>query len=163
MIASPPPVHPWPIGVGPRYQPTAYNAQAAAGRTIHGMQCRSGGRTFAVHIELFANRNVIIVPKGIGMSRRRCTYPLRTAAPTGVVEVKAARPRTLGDLFRVWGRTLNRRQLLTFHGTVSVFVNGKRTRRKPQDVVLTKHLQVVVEIGGYVAPHPHYLFPKGAG
>jgi hypothetical protein len=28
---------------------------------------------------------------------------------------------------------------------------------------LTKHAQVVVEIGDYVAPHSTYLFPKGAG
>ena len=163
MIASPPPVHPWPIGVGPRYQPTAQNAAVAAGRPIGGLQCRSGGRTFAVHVELFANRRVVIVPRGIGVSRRGCVYPVHTTAPTGVVEVDTARPRTLGDLFRVWGRVLGRRRLLTFRGAVSVFVNGARVHRNPQDVVLTKHLQVVVEVGGYVAPHPHYLFPKGTG
>jgi hypothetical protein len=28
---------------------------------------------------------------------------------------------------------------------------------------LTKRTQVVVEIGGYVAPHSTYLFPKRAG
>jgi len=33
----------------------------------------------------------------------------------------------------------------------------------PRRVPLTKHAQVVVEIGGYVAPHSTYLFPKGAG
>ena len=163
MIASPPPVHPWPIGVGPRYQPTAYHAAVASGRTIEGMRCRSGGRTFAVHIELFANRKVIIVPKGIGVSRRGCTYPLTTTTPTGVVEVKASQPRTLGDLFAVWGRMLNRKRLLSFRGAVSVFVNGVRSHAEPQDIVLTKHVQVVVEVGGYVAPHSHYLFPKGAG
>jgi hypothetical protein len=30
-------------------------------------------------------------------------------------------------------------------------------------VRLTKHRQIVVEVGGYVAPHPHYLFPEGIG
>jgi len=163
VIAAPPPVHPWPIGVGPRYQPTASNAAVAAGRPVGGLRCRSGGRSFAVHVELFANRKVVIVPKGIGVSRRGCRYPLRTEAPTGVVEVESSKPRTLGDLFRVWGRRLGPKRLLTFRGPVSVFVNGARVHGKPQDVVLTKHLQVVVEIGGYVAPHAHYLFPKGAG
>lgn len=162
MIGTPPPVYPWPIGVGPRYQPTAHNDAVAAGRMTAGMRCRSGGRSFLVHVELFAHRKVVVVPAGIGVSPRGCSYPLRTRTPTGVVEVEPSRPRTLGDLFRVWGRRLGPSRLLTFRGAVTVFVNGARTRRKPQDVVLTNHLQVVVEIGGYVAPHAHYLFPKGA-
>jgi hypothetical protein len=28
---------------------------------------------------------------------------------------------------------------------------------------LTRHAQIVLETGGYVAPHPSYLFPKGIG
>ena len=51
-----------------------------------------------MHVELFANRRVVIVPAGIGIVpplRRdgayvlggRCSYPLRTREPTGVVEV----------------------------------------------------------------------------
>ena len=161
MIATPPPVHPWPIGAGPRYQPPAATAAVASGTTVAGLRCTSGGRTFAVHVELFANRKVVVVPRGIGVSQRGCRYPVHTTTPTGVVHVDTARPRTLGDLFLVWGRMLGRMRMLSFRGPVSVFVNGLRVHGKPQDVVLTKHLQVVVEIGGYVAPHPRYLFPKG--
>jgi hypothetical protein len=127
------------------------------------MRCRSGGRTFAVHVELFAERKVIVVPPGIGRSPRGCTYPLSTAAPTGVVDVDASSPHTLGDLFRVWGRRVSPSRLLSFGGRVRVYVDGRRVRRDPRAVVLTRHLQVVVEVGGYVAPHPGYVFPKGAG
>lgn len=163
MIAgSPPPVHPWPIGVGPRFQPSAYSAPVAAGRPVAGMRCRSGGRTFAVHVELFADRKVIVVPRGIGVSRTGCRYPLRTEAPTGVVLVEAARPHTLGDLFAIWGRALRVDRLLSFERRVSVFVGGRRFHGDPRRVRLTRHRQIVVEAGAYLAPHPFYLFPKGS-
>ena len=63
----------------------------------------------------------------------------------------------------VWGRGLGRARLLSFRGRVAVFVDGRRFHGDPRDVPLTKHRQIVVEIGGYVAPHAHYLFPKGTG
>lgn len=160
MIVSPPPVHPWPIGVGPRYQPTAANQSVLDGTSVGRMRC-ANGRRFAVHVELFAHRQVAIVPPGIGVARSGCTYPLRTNAPTGVVEVLASGRFTLGDFFRVWGRRLDATHLLSFRGRVSLFVNGTRRAGKPSALVLTKHAQIVIEVGGYVAPHPSYLFPRG--
>jgi hypothetical protein len=162
VITAPPPVYPWPIGVGPRYHPTAYNAAVSAGRPVGALRCTSGGASFAVHIELFARRRVVIVPPGIGVGPRGCTYPLHTSAPTGVLRV-AQRGLTLGDLFRVWGRRLSPSALLSFRQRVSVFVAGRRWLRAPGAVPLTKHAQIVLEVGGYVAPHPTYLFPKGDG
>src|SRR5438045_3808060 len=82
--SPPPPVYPWPIGPGPRYQPPATNRAVLEGKPVGGMRCASGKR-FAVHIELFARRKVIVVPPGIGVARRGCSYPVRTKAPTGVV------------------------------------------------------------------------------
>jgi hypothetical protein len=162
VIAAPPPVYPWPIGVGPRYHPTAYNAAVADGRPVGGLRCSRTGATFAVHLELFAQRKVVIVPPGIGRGPKGCRYPVSTAAPTGVVDVKR-RGLVLADLFRVWGRRLGSARLLSFRGPVSVFVGGRRWRGNPGDVPLTRHAQIVLETGGYVAPHPSYLFPKGDG
>jgi hypothetical protein len=153
-------VHPWPIGAGPRYHPTAANKAVLAGSPVGRLRCASG-RRFAVHIELFARRQVVIVPPGIGVARSGCSYPLRTNAPTGVVEVLARGRLTLGDLFRVWGRQLDAAHLLSFPGRVSLFVGGKRRTGDPRRLVLTKHAQIVIEVGGYVAPHPSYLFPRG--
>ena len=65
-----------------------------------------GGARFAVHVELFARREVAIVPPRIGIARSGCSYPLRTTTPTGVVDVARAGRWTLGDLFRVWGQRL---------------------------------------------------------
>ena len=162
MIAGPPPVYPWPIGVGPRYHPTAYNATVAAGRSVGTLRCAKTGPSFAVHVELFARREVVIVPPSVGVGPHGCTYPLRTDAPTGVVHV-ARRGLTLGDLFRVWGRRLTPSALLSFRDRVSVFVGGRRWHGEPGAVPLTKHAEIVLEVGGYVAPHPSYLFPKGDG
>lgn len=163
MIASPPPVYPWPIGPGPRYRPVAANARVVRGREVSGMRCSRGGRYFAVHIELFANRRVIVMPPRIGVARSGCRYPVSTSVPTGVVDVAYGRRYTLGDLFTVWGRRLTSSRLVSFRGHVSVFVGGRRFMGDPRRVPLTRHAQIVIELGRYLAPHVTYVFPKGAG
>lgn len=160
MIVSPPPVHPWPIGASPAYHPAAANQAVLEGSPVGQLQC-ANGRRFAVHIELFGRREVAIVPSGIGVAGSGCSYPLRTKAPTGVVEVLASGRFTLGDFFRVWGRRFDGMHLLSFRGRVSLFVGGKRRTGDPRQLVLNKHAQIVIEVGGYVAPHPSYLFPRG--
>jgi len=162
ILGTPPPVYPWPIGVGPRYHPAAANPAVRAGKPVSGMTC-ANGRRFAVHLELFAGRKVIIVPPRIGVARSGCRYPLSTDTPTGVVEVRAAARYTLGDFFRIWGRTLASTRLLSFRGRVSVYVNGRRRTGKPGTLPLHRHDEIVVEVGPYVAPHTSYLFPKGVG
>ena len=162
MIAAPPAVYPWPIGVGPRYHPPAANATVLAGTPVGRLRCSKGGDRFAVHVELFARREVAIVPPRVGIARSGCSYPLRTTTPTGVVDVARAGRWTLGDLFRVWGQRLSKSELLSFKGPVSVFVDGRRVLCDPRSIVLTRHAEVVLEVGGYLMPHASYLFPKGA-
>jgi hypothetical protein len=159
--AAPPPVYPWPIGAAVGYHPTATNADVREGRSIGRLRCGTGGPTLVVHVELFARRQVAIVPPGIGVGRR-CSYPLRTRTPTGVVEIRGRARYVLGDLFRVWGRRLSRSSLLGFAGRVEVFVAGRRFWGEPQAVPLTNHAQIVIELDGHVAPHPSYRFPKGS-
>jgi hypothetical protein len=81
----------------------------------------------------------------------RCSYPLRTTEPTGVIEV-AGNNRTLGDLFAIWGQPLRADR---------IFVNGKGFTGDPRAIELHKHDQIVIEVGGYVKPHPRYRFPPG--
>lgn len=157
MIAAPPWIHPWPIGAGPRYHPAAIRRD---GRPVGMLRCASG-RTYAVHLELFANRRVIIVPPGIGAGPDGCTYPVATTEPTGVLHVRGS--ANLGDLFRIWNRPLGPGRLLSFAGRVSVFVGGRRVTGDPARVPLARHAEIVVETRGYVPPHPSYLFPKGIG
>ncbi|HST25652.1 MAG TPA: hypothetical protein VLJ76_06650 [Gaiellaceae bacterium] len=166
---------PTPIGVTPGYRLPASSAAVRAARTVGSFACSAATpRRFRVHLELFARRLVLIVPAGIGISpplRRdgafvlggRCTYPLRTREPTGVVEVGPAGPVTVGDLFRVWGQPLSARRLAGFRSAspVQAFVNGRRVTGDPRAIPLRQHDEIVLEIGGYVPPHTSYLFPKG--
>jgi len=159
--ALPPAVQPWPIGAGARYHPAPANARVARGDSFGRFRCRSG-RSFDVHIELFAHRRVVVVPARIGVADAGCTYPLRTETPTGVVAVANAGRWTLGDLFEIWGQRLTASRLLSFNGRVSVFVGGRRRVGDPRSVVLNRHAQIVIEVSGYVPPHPSYLFPNGS-
>jgi hypothetical protein len=169
----PPDVKPWPIGAGPGFRVDAAPAVVEAGTKVGSLSCtRAGTRRFGVHLEIFVRRQVLIVPQGIGVaqpSRRhfgrvvpgRCTYPLRTLDPTGVIEVRGR--RTLGDFFAVWGQQLGRRRVAGFSTRTDVlaFVAGRRWRGALADIPLVQHAQIVLEVGGYVRPHPRYLFPKG--
>jgi hypothetical protein len=156
VVAAPPPVYPWPIGPAPRWQPAAPPRDGApVGRLL----CGRGAARFRVHVELFAERRVIVVPPGIGVGRSGCSYPLRTRTPTGVVEV-ARRGLTLGDLFAVWGRRLGPQRLLSFVGRVRVYVGGRRRPGDPRTLVLRPRAEIVVEVGAYVAPHRDYVFPR---
>jgi hypothetical protein len=150
-------LHPWPVGVGPRYQPSALVRDCTP---VGRLRCVGGAR-FAVHLELFARRRVVIVPAGIGVAPDRRRYPISTGTPTGVVGVATRGRFTLGDVFAVWGRRLAPNALLSFRGPVSVFVGGRRRAGDPRTVVLRRHAEIVVEVDGYVPPHPFYVFPRG--
>jgi hypothetical protein len=152
------PVHPWPIGAGPKYQLPAATAAVRAGRPVGPLLCSVHPVRFNAHVEVFAKRRVVILPAGIGRGPG-CVYPSSTNAPTGVVRLTHS--VMLGDLFRVWGQALGSHRLSSFRGTVQAFVAGRRWLGDPREIGLTNHTQVVVEIGGYVPPHPSYLFPKG--
>jgi hypothetical protein len=110
-----------------------------------------------VHLELFARRRVIIIPAGVGVGRG-CRYPVRTPAPTGVIDFD--RPGlVLGDFFEVWRMPLSRTRLLSFRGGVRAYVAGRRWRGDVTQIPLRDRRQIVVEVGGYVRPHSFYLFP----
>jgi hypothetical protein len=168
---------PTPIGAGPGYHPGATSPAVAAGRTVAGLRCNPrAGLRFGVHVELFAHRRAVIVPAGIGVAppwRRegayvlggRCSYPLRTREPTGVVEVERGASLTLGQLFAVWGQTLSATKLAGF-GTrgsspVRAYVGGRPWRGDVRRIPLRRHAEIVLELGGFVPPHTTFLFRKG--
>lgn len=111
-----------------------------------------------MHLELFANGFAIVIPARIGVRSARCRAHEWTSEPTGVVWFD--RTATLGDLFDVWGMPLGRRQLLGFHGAVSVFRNGMRVRGGPRGLRLRDGDEVVLETGPFIPPHHSYLFPR---
>ena len=150
---------PTPIGVGPEYHPRpALHAACTAAPLVAGDRA---------HLELFANGRVVIVPTGIGLRRPRqafgrvyaanCRARLWTLDPTGVVRFDGR--ATLGDLFGVWGTNLAPARLISFSGSVRVYLNGRRRRGDPRTLVLHDRDEVVLEVGPTVPPHRSYRFP----
>jgi hypothetical protein len=167
---------PTPIGVGPRFHPSATHDAVRAGRALGRLRCTTGDRRFGVHLELFALGRVVIVPAGIGVARpsvrrgasvhpRGCTYPVRTLEPTGVLEVRAGARLTLADAFRIWGQPLSRRLLAGFStraaAPVRAYVDGRRRHGAPGAIPLRRHAQIVLELGSYIPPHPAFAFKRG--
>ncbi|HEX4518673.1 MAG TPA: hypothetical protein VH063_03730 [Gaiellaceae bacterium] len=159
-LVLPPSVHPWPIGAGPRYLPPAKTTAVVAGTPVGELLAGAAGPSFRIHLELFANRKVVVVPAGIGISPRG-VYPIRTTSPGGVVEVARGTKLRVADIFRVWGQALGSRRLASFSGPVRAYVGGKLVQSAAGAIPLTPHAEIVLELGGYVAPHPFFLFPGG--
>jgi hypothetical protein len=170
-----PPYPPTPIGRGPRFHPPPAPEAVLRGRPVGELRCVGERERYGVHVELFARGLVVVVPSGIGVARplvrsgafvepRGCTYPLRTLGPTGVVEVARTQRLRLGDLFEVWGQPLTRTRLAGFRTTagrpVRAYVGGERWRGDVRAIPLTRHAQIVLELGAYIRPHPRFLFPR---
>ena len=168
---------PTPIGVGSGYQISATSPSVARARPIHGLRCaKTPPRSVSAHVELFANRRVLLVPAGIGIAPPlevngayirggRCFYPVRTSDPTGIVQFSASKELTLRDLFAVWGQRLTSTRLASFRARkgerVRGYLAGRRWRGDVPSIPLRRHAQIVLEIGGYVPPHRSFLFPDG--
>jgi hypothetical protein len=158
-----------PIGTGPRFTLPASGPVAGACQ-------RSLGPRVGVHVEVFAANRVLLLPAGIGarqpwkvldgrITSAPCYGALVTLDPTGLVLVRPGAGLTLADLFRSWGEPLSRTRLTSFSapaGTqVAVFVDGRRLNAAPPSVPLTRHAEIVLEVGPHVPPHSSYAFPPG--
>jgi hypothetical protein len=159
-----------PIGTGPRFHPPVTGPVSGA--------CTAPlGPRDGVHVEVFAANRVLLLPAGIGTSPPRALLDGRVAAarcygalvsldPTGVVLVRPGARLTLAGLFRSWGQPLSPARLASFSAApgseVAVFVNGKRWPGTPSAVPLTRHAEIVLEVGPPVPPHSSYAFQPGA-
>ncbi len=145
-----------PIGHGARFHP------GVRGPVIGACRARLGPR-YGVHVELFAANRVELIAAGIGVrapvrffegriAAARCFGDLVTLEPTGVVLVRPGARLTVGDLFRSWGQPLTGR----------AYVAGRPWRGEGGAIPLTRHAEIVLEVGPYVPPHATYTFPPGA-
>jgi hypothetical protein len=132
------------------------------------------GRRTPAHVELFAANHVVLIAAGVGMRPPRTTQDARvvhaacfgtlvTLDPTGTVYALRGSRLTIGDLFRAWGEPLSPTRLASFtapSGThVTVYINGHLRHLAPDDVPLTDHAEIVLELGPHVPPHASYTFP----
>ncbi len=157
-----------PIGRGPRFHPPATGS--VIGPCRRGIGLRDG-----VHVELFAANRVVLLAAGIGVrppfrvsegriAQAACYGDLVTLEPTGVVQLRPGIHLTLAAVFRAWGQSLTRRRLASFSATgrgVRTYVNGRPWSGAPGAVPLTRHAEIVLEVGPQVPPHRRYTFPPG--
>ena len=154
-----------PVGAGPRFAPPL------AARPVP--DCRPGplGERFGVHLELFGDDKVVILPAGIGtepprgltagrISSAGCFGPLVTIDPTGLLLLRPGTSATVGDVFALWGRPLTRRRAASFRGRVRAYVDGRRVTGHPGAIPLRRHENVVLQVGPFVPPHADYVFPE---
>jgi hypothetical protein len=161
---------PTPIGAGPKYRLPAASAAVAHARPVGRFRCANDGNTRELaHVELFAGKLALLLPAGIGMapplvrsgayvSGARCSYAVRTSAPTGVIEFIPSERPTVGELFSVWGQPLSADRLAGFRGAVRAWIAGKRWHGEVRAIPLARHSEIVIELGGYVPPHTFFLF-----
>jgi hypothetical protein len=164
---------PVPTGRGAQFSLPARPA-ALRGQPVAGHRCAAdpGPRDLA-HLELFAAGRVVPIPPGIGVVPPlrtlraqvlggRCSYPLRTTEPTGLIELRRGARATLGDFFALWGQPLSRTRMASFRGApVRAYLTGRRFAGPPADLPLARHAVVVLEVGPYLAPHARYRYPPG--
>ncbi len=138
------------------------------------LQCtaRPAGPAYGVHLELFVDGWVVLVPSGIGIGRPwvgtvpyvesgSCEHAIVTREPTGVIEVTGA-DRTLGDVFAIWGQPLGRAGFAGYRGSVTAHVDGHRWEGDPAAIPLNRHAQIVLQVGRpRIKPHVAYTFPPG--
>ena len=154
--ASPPLTSPADLGL----------ENAASGAAVDGLPCESTEQLtvhFHAHLALFVNGAPVAVPAGIGIpGGGGCIYWLHTHAADGIIHIEAPSPRSfaLGELFDVWGQSLDRSHVGRFSGGVTVFVNGVEYQGDPRQVPLTAHAVIQVDLGSVVPPQP-FGFPAG--
>ena len=103
-------------------------------------------------------------PLVVGMRTREVAADATaiTLDPTGVIRVRRGAHLTVAAVFRSWGRTLRRDRMLSFHGRVRAYVDGRRwTRSSVSAIPLRRHAEIVLEVGPHVPPHRLYHFPPG--
>ena len=152
------------LAPAPEYQPPArWPLAGAAG--FGGLRGQRAARARAMHVELFANQQVIVVPGGIGVSGGRTTLygnivdalwhaPAWSLEPGGVVHLEREGV-TLGDVFADLGPAeLGPDRLLTFTRARSGRGSTATPRSgDPASIVLRDRDQVVLVHGGDVEIH----------
>jgi hypothetical protein len=148
--------------------------QGGRGQVVDGIACAT--QEFATlhvhaHLALFHNGKQIQVPQYIGEAPNpagSCLYWIHTHDASGVIHIEApdlsppqGGPYTLGMLFDIWGKPLDRANVAGLTGPVTAYVNGVKYDGDLRVIPLSAHQQIVIEVGTPAVPPPYYAFPAG--
>lgn len=161
-----------PLEVGPNL--AAANT-GLTGSTIDGISCGATEQLVYhhhAHIAIFVNGKPYSIPLGVGMTPQvqvtntahgqfadgstNCLYWLHVHAQDGIIHIESpyAQNFVLGDIMDIWHQTLSPTQLGSYHGNVTVNVNGAPWTGIVREVPLTEHAQIVINVGTPIVTPP---------
>ncbi|HEX6489784.1 MAG TPA: hypothetical protein VF002_00260 [Gaiellaceae bacterium] len=144
---------PWPPEYGSlpdRLKPLGLSALGGEAQVLH----------IHMHLDIFVNGKPVVVPKFIGIDDGAFLTELHTHDSSGIMHVESPTKRVfaLGQFFGVWGLRLSKRCLGGYCATrgkpLRVWVNGRRYRGDPNNLVLQAHQVIVIAYGKPPRPIP---------
>jgi hypothetical protein len=137
-----------------------------AGQPIAGISCDAmeGNRIHIhQHLLILDHGKPVPVPADVGRpASGQCLYWLHTHTPDGVIHIESPTDRTftLGDFFAIWSQPLNTKHaasaVATSKETLKAWVDGKPYAGDPSKIPLTKHADIVIEVGPPFSAPPKF-------
>jgi hypothetical protein len=128
-----------------------------SGQPVAGISCDAmeGNRIHIhQHLLILDHGKPVPVPADVGRpASGQCLYWLHTHTPDGVIHIESPTDRTftLGDFFAIWNQPLNTKHaasaVATSKETLKAWVDGKPYAGDPAKIPLTKHADIVIEVG----------------
>jgi hypothetical protein len=167
-----------PIPLAPALASAALKATPT--RSVDGIKCQQNEALIShehAHLTLFVNGKARRIPAGIGIwpalnaqnyrngqfgiTTENCLAWLNTRYADGLIHIETPVQRAfvLGEFFDLWGQPLSASQVGPAHGTVTAIVNGTVWTGDPQQIPLTKHAQIQLEVGKPLIAPESIRFP----
>lgn len=153
----------------------ARTESSGSGAPIDGVACDRGMTTNGEflhvhsHVTLFVRGQQMQIPAHIGFvptAAGGCLYWLHTHDASGMIHVESPHITapggghyTLGMFFHIWGEVLSQNRAGPYVGRLTAFLNGAQFRGDPNQIPLSAHEQITLEIGKPVVMPPNYAFP----
>jgi hypothetical protein len=163
LVSGPPGPEGIPLEMGRVLAPAS---TAATGQMVDGIQCDAGSDVVYhvhTHLSVYVDGSLRPLPIGIGIvspvveqtghggfaEATNCYYWLHVHAQDGVIHIESptVRTYTLGQFFDIWRQPLSRDRVAGVRGNLVVYVNGRRDRGNPADIVLGSHEDIQVDVG----------------
>jgi len=164
----------------PTSTPLASLSSAITGQTIDGIQCQANEQLvyhIHAHLAIYVNGVARSIPEGIGIPPPRrevptdegpyvesgkCFYWIHTHTDDGIIHIES--PTTtayaLTQFFALWSQPLTASQVGPARGLVIAYVNGQRYTGDVQQLTLTAHELIQLDVGTDVPPKS-FSFPPG--